>query len=259
MRPGKRGGLRVLPRPGASREAAYGPHFFSTYSPSGASAILPLGSNPLLRPPIEPTADLTDFDSPAVLRRSTMKAELRDARRAKTAAEAIGPISREIEIYGFTKGQFSIVDVVNHVLDQIGPARLDLCTWTAANNHITKVLQLVDAGRIIASRWLVDLTFNRRAPQLAHRIREVFGDDAIRVAQNHAKFLLLGNDEWKVVIRTSMNLNFNPRFENFQLAHDPELYRFHTQILDEVWRLQPRSLQDAARIATIRQHFNAQL
>jgi hypothetical protein len=100
-----------------------------------------------------------------------------------------------------------------------------------------------------------------RLAELAQRIRDVFGDDSIRVAKNHSKFFLLdtpGPDGWKIVCRTSMNLNFNPRFENFQIAHDPELFDFHAAILDSVWHRQRRDLQDATPYS-IHQHFDRDL
>jgi hypothetical protein len=41
-----------------------------------------------------------------------------------------------------------------------------------------------------------------------------------------------------------MNLNHNPRLEDFTVAHDPELAAFLLQALDDLWKSQRRSLQD---------------
>jgi hypothetical protein len=218
--------------------------------------------NPILAPPVEPAADLVDFTAPSVHRRELQVArrDLRDMRRSQTAAEAIGPLTRDVEIYGFTKGQFSIIDILHHCLAATGPgAHLQISTWTAANADISTVLELCNSGKVASARWLVDLTFNRRSPELAQRIRNVFGDDAIRVAKNHAKFVLLSAGEWRLVIRTSMNLNFHPRFENFQLAHDPELWAFHDAILSEVWKRQKRADQDELRPYELHRQFNTDL
>ena len=43
------------------------------------------------------------------------------------------------------------------------------------------------------------------------QMREKLGRDNIRVAQTHSKFALFQNADWKVCLRTSMNLNMNPR------------------------------------------------
>jgi hypothetical protein len=55
-----------------------------------------------------------------------------------------------------------------------------------------------------------------------------------------------------------MNLNFNPRFENFAIAHDPEIFDFYGAILDEVWQRQSRAVADQ-RPYDIHRHFDADL
>jgi len=216
--------------------------------------------NPILAPTPEPAADLTRIEALTVHRRTvrTKHRHLRDLRRAQAAVEALDGLDKETEIFGFTKGQFSIIDILSDCLRRIGPADLFISTWTAANTDVTTVLEFVNTGLIRRARWLVDLTFQRRSPQLAQRIRQVFGPEAIRVARNHAKFAMLTNAEWKLVLRTSMNLNFNPRFEDFTLANDPDLADFLTTIIDEIWTKKHRSLADA-RPYDIHKHFAADL
>lgn len=220
-------------------------------------------SNPLLKEAVSPTADLESLQAPTVfLRRRSesplTKRSIRDLRRQKTAAEALEGFDRDTQIVGFTKGQFSVVDLIRAALAATGPAELDISTWTAANVDVTTVCEFVSAGLLTNSRWLVDLTFQRRSPQLAQRIRQTFGKEAIRVARNHAKFALIRNDTWQVVIQTSMNLNFNPRFENFTISHDPELHGFYKKIIDEVFSRQPCQLADARPYA-IQQYFAAEM
>lgn len=226
---------------------------------------LEMPDNPLLADHGPPAADLTDFDSPNVFRRkrrTDAKRLLRDLRRIESAAQAIEGFNRDVEIYGFTKGAFSVIDLLRAALDYTGPAHLVISTWTAANTDVSTVLDFVDSGQILSAKWLVDLTFTRRSPELAHRIRRVFGRDAIRVAKNHAKFALLSTDgrkPWRVVIRTSMNLNFNPRFENFSIEHSPELWQFHHGIIQEIWKRQKASFDSQANPYAIHKHFDADL
>lgn len=176
--------------------------------------------------------------------------DIRDLRRKQTAAEAVAGLELDgREIFGLTKGQFSLIDLIEAVLDRTGPAALSISTWTAANTDVSTALSLVSSGRITAARWLVDLTFVRRCPQLAARIREAFGADAVRVTKNHAKFSVLSNATWQVVIRTSMNLNHNPRLEDFTVAHDPELANFLAATLDDLWKSQRRTLADGDHTA----------
>jgi len=220
-----------------------------------------LHENPLLLDRGCPTADLTDITSPTLFvrrKRPSHRRSIRDLRRQQSAAESIAELDHTTQIVGFTKGQFSVIDLIRAALDITGRAELDISTWTAANTDVSTVCDFVGEGVVTRSRWLVDLTFQRRSPQLANRIRQTFGLDAIRVAKNHAKFALIGNEDWRVVIQTSMNLNFNPRFENFAIAHDPELFAFYKTILDEVWNRQGREVADA-RPYQIHKHFDDEL
>jgi len=218
-------------------------------------------TNPLFADDVCPTADLTELSSPTVFvrkRKPSHRRSIRDLRRQSSAAEALAGFDHETQIVGFTKGAFSVIDILRATLAITGKAAVDFSTWTASGVDVTSVLEFVDAGIVTNSRWLVDLTFQRRSPELANRIRTVFGKDAIRVAKNHAKFALIYNDTWQIILQTSMNLNFNPRFENFSIAHDPELFGFYKAILDEVWTRQSREIADA-RPYDIHKHFDADL
>lgn len=203
--------------------------------------------NPLLFEKNDPTVPLEDIKAPTIKKtiRSTHKRDIRDLRRKQTAETAVAGFSKEIEIYGFTKGQFSVIDLLESMFKITGPAALTVSTWTAAKTDITTVLDFVEAGHCTTARWLVDFTFQHRSPELAARIREVAGHDAIRLGKNHAKFFMMRNAEWNVICLTSMNLNFNPRFENFMLRDDKEMCDFHDAILDEIWTKQKPSLATA--------------
>jgi hypothetical protein len=213
-------------------------------------AVPPLRPNPLLFDKHEPVVD------PDVIRRGHValvrerKRDIRDLRRKESAAEAVAGLSLDgREIFGLTKGQFSLTDMIEAILETTGPAELHVSTWTAANTDVSKMLEMIGSGRLTAARWLVDVTFVRRAPQLTARIREAFGADAIRVTRTHAKFSVVRNATWSIVVRTSMNLNHNPRLEDFTVAHDPELAAFLLEAMDDVWKTQKRSVADESHTA----------
>jgi hypothetical protein len=46
------------------------------------------------------------------------------------------------------------------------------------------------------------------------------------MARVHAKFVLMQNNNWNIVVNTSMNLNANKTIENFQVIDDKELFDF---------------------------------
>ncbi len=201
--------------------------------------------NPLLEVKHDPVADPDSIRRAHLVVVRDRYRDIRDLRRKQSATEAVAGLDLDgREIFGLTKGQFSLIDLIEAVLAHTGPASLSISTWTAANTDVSTALSLVGSGRITAARWLVDLTFVRRCPQLAARIRQAFGPDSVRVTKNHAKFSILKNDTWKVVIRTSMNLNHNPRLEDFTVAHDPVLADFLETVLNDLWQSQRRSLAD---------------
>jgi hypothetical protein len=131
------------------------------------------------------------------------------------------------------------------VLKITGPCHLSISTWTAAQHELDTLYAILQRGDLTGSRWLIDFSMARREPAMTAQLRERFGWHNIRVAQIHAKFQIFQNADWKIVLRSSMNLNMNPRCEDFQIAHDPELAGFLNGILDELFSKQPKELMDA--------------
>lgn len=201
-------------------------------------------SNPLLASDPDPVVDPAVIRQ-AVIKRPIPKREIMDLRRIQSAAEAVSGLERDgMELFGLTKGQFSLTDMIEAILEKTGPADLSISTWTAANGDVSRMLQLLSSGAIRSCRWMVDLTFMRRCPQLTAEIRAKFGTDAIRVTKTHAKFCTITNDDWQIALRSSMNLNQNPRIESFQVGHDPVLCQFLSEVLDDVWKRQDRGIAD---------------
>ena len=201
-------------------------------------------SNPLLASDPDPVVDPAVIRQ-AVIKRPIPKREIMDLRRIQSAAEAVSGLERDgMELFGLTKGQFSLTDMIEAILEKTGPADLSISTWTAANGDVTRMLELLNSGAIRSCRWMVDLTFMRRCPQLTAEIRAKFGADAIRVTKTHAKFCTITNNDWQIALRSSMNLNQNPRMESFQVGHDPVLCQFLSEVLDDVWKRQDKGIAD---------------
>lgn len=209
---------------------------------------LHLPTNPLLNDSGPPVVDPAVITLPTVLRPIARKSIA--LLRKENAATAVAALDRDgLELFGLTRGQFSLSDLLEAILVKTGPAELGISTWTAAHSDVERMMALLQSGKITACRWLVDHTFVRRCPALTQQIRNLFGDDAIRVTKTHAKFCTIVNSEWQVALRSSMNLNQNPRLESFQVGHDPELCTFLANALDDIWRRQDRRLQDGSSSA----------
>ena len=182
--------------------------------------------------------DTTKLKSPTVFKRSNLDRDIRSAVRLETAQEAIGEIPPGAEIYGFTKGQFCIINVIEHCLKQIGPADVVICTWSAASGDIRAASRLCAENAIKSLKFIVDFSFKSRKPEFCQELADTFGGDCIRVTSCHAKFVTMKSATHSLVIRTSMNLNYNPRFENFEISDDARLHLFMSEIVAEIWATQ---------------------
>lgn len=165
-------------------------------------------------------------------RRSGVDRTVRAA-RAESARRAVGTLVPGAEVLILTHGQFSIIDALAAILDQTGPADVSISTWTAAAADLTHAERWVRSGRIRSLRFLVDRSFATRQPGYCQVLLDLFGPDAIRTTRTHAKFATVRNDSSALAIRTSMNLNANPRLETLEISVDVGLADF----LDEQFSL----------------------
>ena len=178
------------------------------------------------------------LEGDAVHKRKGGNRDIRSGLRGETAAMVIGDLYPGCEIYGFTKGQFCCIDILEHVLKQTGPADVTICTWSAASGDIRAAHRMLKMGNIKSLRFIVDFSFKSRKPQFCKELIDTFGADSIRVTSIHAKFMTVRSKDFNIVIRTSMNLNFNPRFENFEISDDENMLGFMDGVVDEIWRTQ---------------------
>ncbi len=195
--------------------------------------------------------NLKDIKAPVVHKRRKQARSLDRSFAGESAAKAIGELQPGCEIYGFTKGQFSLIDLIEHCLTCTGPADVFIATWSAAAGDIKRAHNFLKNGRIRSLRFLVDYSFQSRKPEFCQELVATFGFDAIRVTVTHAKYCLIRNEDWSLVIRTSMNLNYNPRFENYEISDDKDFADFQQAIIDEIW-----SGQDVAEGFKVRPQDN---
>ena len=174
---------------------------------------------------------------PMVCRRDQVhsRREVRRSLAEPIAAAAIGTLTPGCELYGLTKGQFSLVDVVVALLAQTGPANVVVSSWTAAGSDISFANQLLTDGRICSLRFIMDYSFQTRQPAYCAALLERFGAGAIRATKTHAKFVLITNEKWNISVRTSMNLNENRRMENFEISDDAGLMAYLMGFVEEVF------------------------
>ena len=154
------------------------------------------------------------------------------------AKACIGPITKGCEIFVLTQGQFSLFDVVEYLLSVSGPADVCISTWTAAGADTQCAKDMLKNGNIKTIRWVVDRSFKSRQPAYCSILEREFGD-CIRTTRTHAKFITIINDEWSFAVRTSMNMNSNPRIEDLEISEDIDLTKYLIKFVDECFENLP--------------------
>lgn len=184
---------------------------------------------------LKPDVPLTHAPVPAVYHApSRRKRTIRDG-PSGTLDQCIGRLAPGCEIFLLTNGQFSLIDLLVHLLNEIGPASLDLATWTAADGDLRRAHAMLLDNRISTMRMIVDPSFRVRKPGFCATLVDLFGPSAIRTIPLHAKFAVLRNEHWAIAVRTSMNLNPNKRIESVEISDDPALADFLGGIIDRVF------------------------
>ena len=159
--------------------------------------------------------------------------------KVTNARDALAEFGRGMETYCLTFGQFSLMDAVEALLEKTGPADVAISTWTAGNADVSRSAEHMHNGKIRSLRFLVDASFGQRQPGYLAELVRLFGADAIRTTRTHAKFVVITNDDWSVAVRTSMNLNENPRLESIEVSDDPVLAGFLLRVVSEIWAEEP--------------------
>ena len=136
----------------------------------------------------------------------------------KNAAETIGLIESGMALFAVTRGQFSMIDAILHTLDCVGPSVLSVWTWTVADYEIDNLTSLRRDGRITDGTLLIDGAARGKNAPLIRDWQGAFGARSVRYVTNHAKIATVEGGGRKVLLRGSMNLNCNPRFEQLDVT-----------------------------------------
>lgn len=173
-----------------------------------------------------------------------MQPKNRDVRGAyvSNARQAIGLIAPDMELFVFSKGQFSLVDVLACLLDQTGPAGVDISTWTIGMESLNRLYHLLQGDAISQLRMLLDRSYGSRNPEYRRRLCEAIEDKNIRITMNHSKFIIVRNDAYKLSVLTSMNLNTNKRLEYVTISGDVGLADFLVGVFDEWFQTRSTAL-----------------
>lgn len=166
---------------------------------------------------------------------SSPAARRKTARQSfQTAAECIGRLEPGAALFAVTRGQWSMIDAVLACLDQTGPAAVSLWTWTVAEYEVEVLEGMMKDRRITGGRLVIDYGARNKNAGIITNFQRSYGADSVRYVVNHAKIATIENDRWRLLLRGSMNLNFNPRFEQFDLTEGGPDFELVKEIENEL-------------------------
>lgn len=194
---------------------------------------------------------MSEFLVPMATNRPRGTSKKRVSRKAN-AVDSLEGFGKNVECDIITFGQFSLIDAIDAVLDYTGPADVILATWAAAEFDMSQMQKQLTDKRIISLRMIIDRSMVSRHPNFCAALEERFGKETLRTTRTHMKFALISSPGWSVVIRTSMNLNFNPRLEYLQVADDEKLHRFFLAVCNAVFAEEDPGLDNQRNLPEMR-------
>ena len=170
----------------------------------------------------------------------------------ESAAQWLGKPEPGFRLFGFTKAQFSMLDVVLALVNLFGPAeRMDAATWTVGGQDVPKLLRLKQEGLIGEFRIVCDRSFPSMKPERCVQLEQALGAAAWRCTNNHAKVVAL---YWPrggaVAIHTSGNMNTSIRCENICVEDSAEVAAHITALVSEVFAAMPEGFEWPEKLGT---------
>lgn len=160
---------------------------------------------------------------------------------------ALKSFKKDCRIMGLTKGMFSLIDLIHATLQKTGAAHVVTTTWSAGIKDMNQVKWMHDTNLIQSFQLITDRSFTTRKGQYIASIEELFGIENIRTSDIHAKFTLIHNEDYKVTIRTSMNLNANRTCENFEIDEDEDIFNFYMSFVENTFGNMPKGFIESSK------------
>lgn len=180
--------------------------------------------------------------------RKTYKRKQERIKQKETLCELIREPPRkgeEIHVVGANK--FMFFTWIPMIIDWIEYADEYYCsTWTANFQSAKEFFDLCDAGKVRGEvGFMFGTYFKRREPVVYARYAEELHKRGgwIKSFENHAKIMLLSNKERGdfLTVEGSGNLTNNPRFEQYVIINDRDLWEWHKDWIQEIKTLKKKA------------------
>ena len=156
---------------------------------------------------------------------TTEKALAKIAKAGQTVKEVFGKLEMGKTIHYSSICEFSMHDLLFHILEQTGPAEVCFSTWSVSENAVRMIIDGMQSGKITKLKCLLDWRVRVRTPNSYEMLKYNIAD--IRLTGCHAKVTVIENEKWKIAIVTRSTYINNPRIEAGVICCDPVAAAFH--------------------------------
>ena len=138
--------------------------------------------------------------------------------------EQIGQITPGSRQYFVADGTWSLFELIEYIISQIGPSHMHLTSFSISEDSIRSLLHLKQTGAIKTLEGLFDHSLRKTKSPLLYFADEVF--DNMGIIANHSKIVLFHSHKYQVSLLASANLGRNRRLEAGVIETDPLVYQF---------------------------------
>ena len=136
-----------------------------------------------------------------------------------------------------------LLDIVDHVIAQIGPSRLRMTSFSISEEALRHLAMAKRNGSVTEVQLALDFKATNKTVSLWYFIEAVC--DRADLCENHSKIVLLESASGRrVAIMTSQNLTRGNRNESYIIAEDPRIFDRLSADLDDIINNKSISLYD---------------
>jgi len=126
------------------------------------------------------------------------------------------------KIQAYFSSEFQLYHLMEFILEQTGPAKIVLTTFSVSEEFVRKLVQMKDKGLIQSLTIIADHRTAVKALRLSLFTNSIA--EELLLGNNHAKVLLVNNENWKVSVVTSQNQTRGNRIECGMICTLPDIY-----------------------------------
>lgn len=171
--------------------------------------------------------------------RTRAKQNLKKTSQRETLRDLLKTIPRVGETtHVISSGKFNFwtfVPVIHGIINQPIDA-LYCATWMVNAQSVKELVQLLDAGIVRESRWIVGNYLKTREPLIYSQLKtelETKGRGWVKAMETHIKLILIESPPFYLTVTGSANMTENKRLEGCQLTNDRDTFEFYKIVLEE--------------------------